>query len=157
MASYALNEEKMFSDIADGIAIVINSETGIYYGMNGFGTAVFGNLIKGVPTEAILEALKSSAGAPDDMEERLSAFVDKLKEFEILIDGSPKEAAVELDMAVAKDDGFELKAEEFDDAQELLLADPIHEVKEDTGWQPDKSALETDKDVVAEKTNKMGK
>ena len=37
MAVYVLNDAKMFSDIADGIAIVINSETGIYYGMNGFG------------------------------------------------------------------------------------------------------------------------
>lgn len=34
MPSYNLNEAKMFSDIADGVAIVINSETGIYYGMN---------------------------------------------------------------------------------------------------------------------------
>ena len=35
MTTYALNDSKMFMDIDDGIAIVINSETGIYYGMNG--------------------------------------------------------------------------------------------------------------------------
>ena len=32
MANYQLNESKMFADITDGIAIIINSETGIYYG-----------------------------------------------------------------------------------------------------------------------------
>ena len=53
MTSYALNEEKMFVDITDGIAIVINSETGIYYGMNTLGTSVFENIIKGISVENI--------------------------------------------------------------------------------------------------------
>ena len=42
--NYVLNEEKMFADVTDGIAIIINSETGIYYGLNGLGTAVYENL-----------------------------------------------------------------------------------------------------------------
>ena len=41
MTAYTLNNDKMFVDITDGIAIVINSETGIYYGMNALGTNVF--------------------------------------------------------------------------------------------------------------------
>ena len=45
--NYVLNEEKMFADVTDGIAIIINSETGIYYGLNGFGTAVYENLMNG--------------------------------------------------------------------------------------------------------------
>ena len=40
MTNYALNESKMFMDIEDGVAIIINSETGIYYGFNAFGTSV---------------------------------------------------------------------------------------------------------------------
>ena len=38
--NYILNESEMFADINEGTAIVINSQTGIYYGMNGFGTSV---------------------------------------------------------------------------------------------------------------------
>ena len=45
--NYVLNEEKMFADVTDGIAIIINSETGIYYGMNGLGTAIYENLVNG--------------------------------------------------------------------------------------------------------------
>lgn len=155
MASYALNEEKMFSDIADGIAIVINSETGIYYGMNGFGTAVFENLLNGAPTEKIVEVVKAYPDAPADLDERMANFVKALEEFEIVIPGEAREVDIVLDPSVAAADEYELRAEEFNDAQELLLADPIHEVKEDTGWQPDKSALETDEDVVKEKTKKQ--
>ncbi|WP_165078582.1 MULTISPECIES: PqqD family protein [unclassified Desulfovibrio] len=157
MATYALNESKMFSDIADGIAIIINSETGIYYGMNSLGTAVFDALMAGASAEAVLAALKALPGAPADMDARLTAFVDKLKEFDIVLDGNDGAGAVEvsIDAPVAEADEFALMVEEYNDAQELLLADPIHEVKEDTGWQPDKDALETDEATVQQKESKL--
>lgn len=157
MATYVLNDAKMFSDIADGIAIVINSETGIYYGMNGLATVVFDNLMNGVSTEAVLAALNELPGAPQDMEERLNAYMDKLKGFEIVLDGDGDGAGAEaaIDAATAQADDFALLVEEYNDAQELLLADPIHEVKEDAGWQPDKAVLETDEEVVKAKEAKM--
>ena len=79
MTNYVLNESKMFADITDGIAIVINSDTGIYYGMNGFGTAVFQALIQGATEEDVLAAVKALAGAPADMEARFNAFMDEIK------------------------------------------------------------------------------
>ena len=159
MSTYILNDAKMFSDIADGIAIVINSETGIYYGMNGLATIVFDNLMNGASTDVVLGALQVLPGAPADMEERLNAFVDKLKGFEIVLDGPSNESAVAvtLEAAPAQADDFTLMVEEYNDAQELLLADPIHEVKEEAGWQPDKTALETDEDVVKAKEDKLHK
>lgn len=155
MASYVLNDSKMFSDIADGIAIVINSETGIYYGMNGLGTAIFDSLMSGASTEAVLAALKAIPGAPDNMEERLDAFVDTLKGFEIIIPGGDGTAQAELAAKSAEEDNYNPQVVAYDDAQELLLADPIHEVKEDTGWQPDKQALETDMEKVKAKEAKL--
>jgi hypothetical protein len=153
MATFVLNEDKMFCDIADGIAIVINSETGIYYGMNSFGTAVFENLLQGVSTEDILAAARALPDAPGDLEQSLSDFVEQLKAFEILIEGAGSGSA-SLDPATLGEDGFAMIVQEYSDAQELLLADPIHEVKEDTGWAPDKEALETDEAVVKEKLKK---
>lgn len=154
MAAYALNEDKMFSDIADGIAIVINSETGIYYGMNGFGTMVYEQILKGGPVEDITAALKTMPDAPEDMEKRMADFVKTLVDFGILLPAEAKETELELDQVVAQADEFELQAQEFSDAQELLLADPIHEVKTDTGWEPDKDALETDEEALAQKEAK---
>lgn len=156
MATYALNEAKMFSDIADGIAIIINSETGIYYGMNGLGTVVFDSLMSGASTEAVAAALKAVPDAPEDMDGRLAAFVDKLKGYEIILPGGEAGAVeVSIHPDAAQADEFALMVEEYNDAQELLLADPIHEVKEDAGWQPDKDALETDETVVQQKESKM--
>jgi hypothetical protein len=153
VATFVLNEAKMFSDIADGIAIVINSETGIYYGMNNFGTAVFENLLQGASTEDIMAAAKKLPDAPDDLEQRLLDFVEQLKSFEILMEGEGNGSAG-LDAAALGDDGFALLVQEYSDAQELLLADPIHEVKTETGWEPDKGALETSEAVVEDKLKK---
>jgi hypothetical protein len=152
VATFVLNEAKMFSDIADGIAIVINSETGIYYGMNGFGTAVFENILNGVSLEELAVAVKAMPDAPQGVENSLRDFVEKLVGFEIITAGAGS-GSVSIDASVARGDEFVLTVQEYSDAQELLLADPIHEVKTETGWQPDKAALETDEAVVEGKMN----
>jgi hypothetical protein len=158
VANYVLNDEKMFCDIADGIAIVINSETGIYYGMNALGTQVFENMLNGASSGALLAALQNLPGAPADMPGRLEEFIAILLDKELVREGpAGGDVAVTLDAETAQSNAFALEAREYDDAQELLLADPIHEVKESTGWKPDKEALETDEAVVADKHAKIQK
>lgn len=152
--NYVLNEEKMFADVTDGIAIIINSETGIYYGMNALGTAVYENLANGASVAEILAALKA-IGAPADIEERLNAFIKSMLENELLLESPESSAEVNIDAAAAKEDNFELKVQEYNDAQELLLADPIHEVKEDTGWTPEKESIGYSKEETAEREAKL--
>jgi hypothetical protein len=155
MAVYVLNDAKMFSDIADGIAIVINSETGIYYGMNGFGTAVFENILNGASTEEIFETARKFPDAPEDLRARLEGFVAIMLEKELILEGKSGGVPASLTPETAQTDAFVLEIKEYDDAQELLLADPIHEVKEDKGWAPDKRVLETNEETVKAKEAKM--
>ncbi len=155
MTAYGLNEEKMFADITDGVAIVINSETGIYYGMNGLGTAVFESLINGASAEDVLAALKALPGAPAAVEVNFKAFLDAIVEKGLVIAGGTGGAAVSFAPEIAAGDEFMMAVSEYNDAQELLLADPIHEVKEDTGWAPEKSALNPDAEDVARREAKV--
>jgi len=129
----------MYDDITDGMAIVINSLNGIYYGMNGFGTEVFDNLVSGSSTEEVLQALFRLSGAPGDIEDRLNSFVETLIEFEIIIpDDNPGEARTPVFNAeVAAADSFAPECVEYKDVQELLFADPIHDVDDATGWVPE--------------------
>ena len=154
MTNLVLNEEKMFADITDGIAIVINSETGIYYGMNALGSAVLENIINGASTENILKALKALPNVPADMEAKLNAFVEELKAKELVIEGGDGSGEANIS-AEAVADGFDLTVDEYSDAQELLLADPIHEVKEDTGWTPEKSSIGYTKEETREREKKI--
>ena len=82
--NYRLNESKMFADITDGIAIIINAATGIYYGMNGYGTGIFDNLLAGSSTDDILAAIQEIPGAPANAEESLSACLETMLGFEIV-------------------------------------------------------------------------
>lgn len=151
MANYRLNSDKMFADITDGIAIIINSETGIYYGMNAFGTTVYEKLANGISDNKVLEKIKSFGID----EENFKLFLNALKEKEILISGPETQNEAQIDENIAKEDNFILELKEYNDAQELLLADPIHEVKEEEGWTPEKTSLNEDREDVERREAKM--
>jgi len=153
--NYALNDEKMFADVTDGIAIIINSETGIYYGLNGLGTSIFENLQKGASIEDILTALKSISGAPSTIEEDFNKFINSMLEKEVIVSAPSSSAEVEISEEIAKEDDFVINFGEYNDAQELLLADPIHEVKEETGWTPEKDSIGYSKEETAEREKKV--
>ena len=133
---YKLNEAKMFADVTNNIAIVINSETGIYYAMNNCGSIVFQAILDGCSKESIVENLKKIESCPVDIEQKLQLFIDDLLQKEIIVEGGQSSKNSTFDETVIKQDNFEMKVLEYADAQEMLLADPIHDVDESEGWQP---------------------
>ncbi len=131
-----INDEKMFYDIADGQAIVINYLTGMYYGMSSLGSAVLDLILKGVSTARIADEVRKKEGCPEEIGEKIDDFIKALLKEEILIgspdDGEAGEPAVIGDEAYA--DGFELTVDAYAEAQDLILADPVHEVDVSMGW-----------------------
>lgn len=134
---YKINESKMFYDMEDGQAVVINSSTGVYYGTSAIGSAVLDAVVNGAGKESIITKLKALAGCPADIEAKLDAFFKALVDKEILI--SDDAAAECPDFAAeALADGFDFPVEEFSEVQDLILADPIHEVNIDEEWNSTK-------------------
>lgn len=130
---YTLNSEKMFYDVADGVAVIIDFTSGTYYGLGELSSAVFENMMNGAGDGAILAALKAIPGCPDTIEEGYKAFLDTLFEREMILgDGEGGECAP-IDPALAEG-GFELTCEDFSEVQDLLLADPVHDVEPEMGW-----------------------
>ena len=136
--NFTLNEAKMFADVTDGIAIIINAATGIYYGMNGYGTGIFSNLMEGSSTADVLSAAKALPGAPDDIEAGFEAFLQTLLDFDIILPAPPSTREASLVAQDAAFDKFIPVCKEYKDVQELLYADPIHEVSPEEGWKPEK-------------------
>ena len=64
-----------------------------------------------------------------------------MKQKEMLMSVEDTDESAVIDEKIAKDANFVMTLSEYNDAQELLLADPIHEVKEDTGWTPEKESI----------------
>ena len=130
---YKLNEEKMFFDVADGQAVVINFTTGMYYGTSTLGSAILASLIDGASEASVLNALKAAQGCPEDIEDQLNGFIKALTEKEILLPADGEGAAAEIEEA-AFAEGFDFSLDEFAEVQDLLLADPVHEVDVEQGW-----------------------
>ena len=131
---YQLNEEKMFFDIADGQAVVINLVSGMYYGTTALGSVILERLVKGCAPKEIAGAVKALPGCPEDFDARFNAFITQLRDKEILLDGETHSGGSEEigDMALA--DGFDLTLDEFSEVQDLILADPVHDVNVEQGW-----------------------
>lgn len=131
---YRLNAEKMFFDMADGQAVVINFLSGIYFGSSALGSVVLERLVSGKAPEKIAGAVKALPGCPEDFDAQLSDFIARLREKEILLDGETVPGGGEEigDMALA--DGFVLTLDEFSEVQDLILADPVHDVDVEQGW-----------------------
>ena len=135
---YKLNDATMFADVNEGTAIVIDSTTGIYYGMNGFGTCIYENLQAGAAVQDILSIAKVTPGVPEDLDIAVGRFIQSLVDFGIIIPREDCPATIpSIDLEIAKADGFIPACTEYQDVQELLFADPIHEVDIEEGWQPE--------------------
>jgi hypothetical protein len=124
---YKINKGKIFYDTTDKQTIAINQDTGIYYDASGLSSEVFNFLIKGAKTDDILAALRKIPDAPADMEERLNIFINKLIDFQMLIPADSVALEIRFSPELAAQDDFNLSIIEYADAQEMLLADPVHD------------------------------
>ena len=131
---YQINTAKMFYDYADGQAIVIDQITGMYYGMSSLGSEVLDRIARGCAPDTVLAAVQELADCPADMPERMQQFLSDLVEKEILIPGETAAGGSEAFGPDALIDGFDLTISDFADVQDLILADPIHDVDPEMGW-----------------------
>ena len=124
----------MFFDITDEQAIIINFVTGIYYGTTSLGSIVLEYLLSGVSEKNILTELKKNNDIPENFEKDFTNFINECVQKEILIstDGENKEC--EEFPKSAFSDGYKLQLNEFAEVQEMLLADPVHDVEIEEGW-----------------------
>lgn len=112
---YLVNTQKAVSETIDGETIIIHLETGSYYSLNPSGTALW---------NAILGGRLVPAG-----NEAIDAFMERLVNEELVI----QEPSV-TDGAVEDASSFpNPEIEKYEDMQEMLLADPIHDV-DTAGW-----------------------
>lgn len=131
---YRLNSEKMFYDIADGQAIVINFETGMYYGTSTLGSQVLDALLSGKSPIIIGEAINKNADCKDDINVQIDQFIQSLLQKEILVQDDQPYSDDTLETVAVVDGDYSLQLNEFAEVQDLLLADPVHDVSADIGW-----------------------
>lgn len=132
---YILNDEKMFLDSAEGTTIVIEFTSGSYFGFSSLASAIVEKLAHGVDTEDICNAVSSLPGCPDSFRSDFDVFTAELLDKEILKECP--DAAPEATAEIGQDalaDGFALNCFANSELQDLIMADPVHDVDPNAGW-----------------------
>ncbi|MDI9613600.1 MAG: PqqD family protein [Acidobacteriota bacterium] len=129
---YEVNEPRIIHEVIEGNAVVIDGERGLYYALNPVGTFLFSALAAGASPDDVVEALAEGGGSRGwDAREAVPRFLGELLRQEIL--RPAREASRTHDLKPpAGGEAPTLTC--FEDLQELLLIDPIHQVDISEGW-----------------------
>jgi hypothetical protein len=124
--TYTINVAKAISETLDSETIIINLEKGTYYSMNNAGTGVW---------NAIMAKSPISIDAPG-----VADFINQLVMDELIQEiNSPDVSAISSTPDTSTYHTTEIPTlERYTDMQEMLLADPIHDV-DTAGWPKLKS------------------
>ena len=131
MSRYETNNPPIIAEVVDGEVIAINLETGTYYSLAGPAARIWNALAAGHSADEIEGAINPPADAAA-LRESLAAFLDSLLA-EQLIRPVERSAPASALLPISPWPEATLRFERFNDMQDLLILDPIHEVDE-AGW-----------------------
>jgi len=139
MANYTFNHNRFVSEQFERETVIINLEDGLYYSLSTSATEILNLLKEGLSVEEIIALLSAHYANRQDLPGLVENFVADIVNQGIVVPGNG-DSQVKLE-DVAKI--FPPKESEshfappvltrFDDMQEILLLDPIHQVSEQ-GW-----------------------
>jgi hypothetical protein len=115
------------AEVLEDEVVTLNVETGIYFSMRGLSSVLWQDLAAGHPVEML------AANADDAA--RVSAFAEQLIRYGLMRPGAARPLAGEpASRELFSDGSAEIVFEVYEDMQDLILSDPIHDVDETRGW-----------------------
>lgn len=124
----------VISQIIEGEAIVINLENGSYFTFNGSGSDVWAGVESGADPRAIAAHLQARYGIGADVSTMaVHDFLQVLHAEQLVTEDNAQGATVAANLAPAGPFD-EPSMQKFEDMQDLILLDPVHEVEEQQGW-----------------------
>lgn len=120
------------SELFERELVIANYGSGIYYSLSETATLIWQGLRHGLSVAQVAAWLEQHFAGTPTIADEVRAFADRLLAEGLVIE---VEAPVELGElpAIAASTWTEPRLERFDDLQELLLLDPVHDVSE-PGW-----------------------
>lgn len=129
-----VNKQRIISETLDGETILINLESGAYYSMNETGSIIWEDIQAGYSTGKIIEHIKNTYDIEEGRIPTAIAEFMKFLETDMLILESDAVSDISVPAPLTTKKVFIIpKIDKYEDMQEMLLADPIHDV-DTTGW-----------------------
>jgi hypothetical protein len=128
LSSYRINDPDVVSEDFNGEMVVLNLTNGHYFSLRGIACPIWSLLLAGHTPGAIL--LSIEARRPE-LVQASSQFFERLIELGLVSEQPAALTARPIEELWAGDPPA---MEAFDDLAELVAADPVHDVDEQTGW-----------------------
>jgi hypothetical protein len=133
---------RVVHETIDGEVILIQIETGYYYSLGGSGARMWRLLEQGRSIDEVAGALEHAYGGSAEIRPAVERLTEELRA-ETLLEPATSEPDVSLDDGTATSGVagpfVPPLLERYEDMQDFLLVDPIHEV-DDSGWPNKKTA-----------------
>jgi hypothetical protein len=139
---FKINSPQVIHETIDGEVVIVSLDTGNYYSLDKTGAYIWNLIEKNLSRSHIVESLTQHfEGKHDDIEKALHLLVEDLMREGLITEcsksrmdpGDPATVVVEPVVGGSRQTFESPLLQKYNDMQELLLLDPIHEVDE-VGW-----------------------
>lgn len=134
---YRIDSTRVISDTLEGEAVIIDLQDGSYYSLNSPASVLWGLLQAGATKQQLQAYCAARYDAPlSDVVASLEAYIAQLVQYALVVE-EPAEAPQNqqvVEPLPGKEPFVPFMLQRYEDMQEVLLADPIHDVDEQTGW-----------------------
>ena len=132
--TYTIDQSRAISETLDGETIIIDLESGIYYSLNETGSLVWEYLKSGHSLDQIIQYFVNNYGANvASVEKAILDLLDSLEKNNLVKQSETSSVLAIEYKNVGKKDFMIPAIQKYEDMQEMLLADPIHDVN-NAGW-----------------------
>lgn len=132
---YRIDTSRVVSEMLDNEVIIIDLLEGYYYSLNNTGSALWVGIEQGFTLPQLLTYFSERyEAAPEMVKSSIESFIARLKELSLITEETTATAPEVESYTGSKEQFFMPALQQFQDMQEMLLADPIHDIDEKTGW-----------------------
>lgn len=124
----------MVHEAIEGEVIIVNLDKGLYFSTDGVGACIWAMIVAGRTADEVILWAEDAFDAGDVVAADVAAFLDDLRENELVRDVAETPDGGDFDMPAAPATYEKPTLNVYADMEELLLLDPIHDVSDDAGW-----------------------
>lgn len=146
LTSFRIRTPQVISEYFDHEVVIINFDTGNYYSLENVGADIWGLIKNGANLGQIIQGLtRQYEGGKEKIENAVNIFMDELTRENLIVTNSTgepesnpeREPEGKAPGEMARQNFTTPKLNRYDDMQDLIILDPIHEVDE-SGWPSNK-------------------
>jgi len=136
MQRFVINTAHVSSEIFGDEAVVVNFMTGKYFGMTGSAPVIWKLFETPVSGDDVMNVFNGLNGISDEIIGQVKTFIDILLQENLVIDAgvtnpdNTQSTTVKIDTDKWQAPILEI----YDDLQELIVLDPIHDADPERGW-----------------------